>query len=270
VNPSIDLLHAALAIVCALLYLASGARQLLLLDSRHRAQSSPTGAYLALAAVAVHLMIAVIDVSAGHLSLGFYKVASLIFLTISVVGLATMLFRPLHLLVIVTFPLAALSVLVNVFAPATDQPLKGLNDGLVLHIAASLVAFGVLTLTTLQGALVSIQTQRLRKHHTRGVIRMLPPLDMTERMFYELLTAGTVLLTIAIVAGGLFIDDLLGQKLVHKTVLTTLAWLMFSITLGVHWLRGWRIGTAVTLVSVAFGCLTVGFFGSKLVVELIL
>jgi len=160
--------------------------------------------------------------------------------------------------------------LVNVFAPSTGQPLNGLSDGLILHIATSLVAFGVLTLTTLQGALVSIQTKRLRRHHTRGVIQMLPPLDMTERMFYELLTAGTLLLTIAMVAGGLFIDDLLGQKLVHKTVLTSIAWLMLTVTLLVHWIRGWRIGTAVALVSVAFGCLTIGFFGSKLVVELIL
>lgn len=99
---------------------------------------------------------------------------------------------------------------------------------------------------------------------------MLPPLDTMEQMFYELLLAGTALLTIAILSGGIFIDDLLGQKLVHKTVLTSLGWGLMAVTLLVQWRRGWRIGTALTLVFVGYALLALGFFGSKLVLELIL
>ncbi|MEK9807082.1 MAG: cytochrome c biogenesis protein CcsA, partial [Halieaceae bacterium] len=186
------------------------------------------------------------------------------------VSLISMLLRPHHMLIIATFPLSALAVLVNHFAPATGQPMAGLSEGLLVHISTSLLAFGVLTLGTFQGILVSIQTQRLRNHKTRGIIRMLPPLDTMEQMFYELLLAGTALLTVAILTGGVFIDDLLGQKLVHKTVLTSLGWALMTVTLLVQWRRGWRIGTALTLVFVGYALLALGFFGSKLVLELIL
>ncbi len=269
-NTTIDLPHAALAILSALLYTGAAARQLLQIDVKAQRGTQRGVIYLALAAVAMHLLIAVLDVEEGNLNLGFYKVASLIFLTMGVISLATLLIRPLHMLIIVTFPLAALAVLVNAFAPATGHPMNGLDDGIILHVLMSLLAFAVLSLATMQGALVSLQTQRLRRHHTRGIVRLLPPLDVMEAIFYELLIAGTLLLTAAIISGGLFIDDLLGQKLVHKTVLTVIAWAIFATTLGVYWRRGWRIGTALTLVFVGYGCLVLGFFGSKLVVELLL
>jgi ABC-type uncharacterized transport system permease subunit len=264
-----ELLHAGLAIVTAALYLYAGARQLLTLDARQTGASQRV-LWIASFAVSCHLLLSAMDWVQGNLDLGFYKISSLIFLLMGSVSLISMLLRPLHMLIIATFPLSALAVLVNHFAPATGQPMAGLPDGLLVHVSTSLLAFGVLTLGTFQGILVSIQTQRLRSHKTRGIIRMLPPLDTMEQMFYELLFAGTALLTVAILTGGIFIDDLLGQKLVHKTVLTSLGWALMSTTLFVHWRRGWRIGTALTLVFVGYALLALGFFGSKLVVELLL
>lgn len=264
-----ELLHAGLAIVTASLYLLASARQLLTLDARQTANSKPV-LWLASLAVSCHLILSTLDWMQGNLDLGFYKISSLIFLAMGSVSLISMLLRPHHMLIIATFPLSALAVLVNHFAPATGQPMAGLSEGLLVHISTSLLAFGVLTLGTFQGILVSIQTQRLRNHKTRGIIRMLPPLDTMEQMFYELLLAGTALLTVAILTGGVFIDDLLGQKLVHKTVLTSLGWALMTVTLLIQWRRGWRIGTALTLVFVGYALLALGFFGSKLVLELIL
>ena len=195
-NHQPDLVHAALASLTAILYVVATGMQLLRLDQR----ATPRGAalWLALAAVACHLLIAVIDIETGSLSLGFYKVASLIFLTMGVTALAVLMLRPIHMLVSVIFPLSALSVLIIAFAPATGQPMSGLHDGAVLHVLLAVIAFGVLTLATLQAALVSLQAGRLRNHQTRGVVRMLPPLTTMEGMFYELLAAGTALLTLAI------------------------------------------------------------------------
>jgi len=265
-----NLIHEALALATALLYLLAGAKQLAQLDGRSRRSGELGVIYLGLAAVVAHLLLAAMDISEGTLNLGIYKVSSLIFLTMCVISLATLVFRPLHMLVIAIFPLAALAVLLNAFAPATGQPMQGLPAGLILHVALALVSFGVLMLATLQAALVSLQTQKLRHHQTRGILQMLPPLDMMESMFFELLTAGVLLLSVAMLTGGVFIEDLFGQQVAHKTILTLIAWLIFSFTLVMHWLRGCRIGTAVTLVVSGFVCLTLGFFGSKLVLELIL
>ncbi len=265
-----DLLNAGLAVTTALLYVAAAARYLLHLDSKTARAPRRTVIFLALTAVGAHLITALLTVSDGAMNFGVYKVASLIFLTMALISIAILIVRPLHVLVIVTFPLAALAVLMNAFGPATGPGASNLSPGLLFHITLSLVAFGVLTLTSLQAGLVSLQAQRLRTHRTRGVIQILPPLDLMERMFFELLFAGVGLLTIAIVAGGFFVDDLFGQQLVHKTVLTVLGWAVFMITLLVHLKRGWRIGTAVTLVTIGYACLLLGFFGSKLVLELII
>ena len=268
-SASPTLLDAALAIIAAALYLSASGRHLMTLETSRQTPVRQV-TVLALSAVMVHAIIAILSFGDGSLNLGFYKVSSLILLTMATLSVSTLLFRPIHMLVIVTFPLAAIAVLLNAFAPATGAPLTGLTDGLVLHITLALVAFGVLALATLQAGLVSAQMTRLRQHQTRGLLRMLPPLDLMERMFFELLTAGTFLLTAAIVAGAVFIDDLFAQHIVHKTVLTLVAWVLFSITLVVHWRTGWRIATAVTLMFAGFTCMCLGFFGSKLVLELMI
>lgn len=91
-----------------------------------------------------------------------------------------------------------------------------------------------------------------------------------ERMLFELLWMGLALLTIAIVSGAVFVDNLFAQHLVHKTVLTIAAWLLFATLLWGHYRLGWRSKTAVRLTLAGFALLMLAFFGSKLVLELIL
>ena len=270
VNDTPQLLQAGLAIISALLYVGTSARQLLFLDREGCAPREASVIYLAVGAVAAHAALSWLELSDGTLSLGFYKVASFIFLVISVLSLLALLLRPLHMMIIATFPLAALSVLLNAFAPATGRPMIGLQPGLIVHITLSLTAFGILTIAVVQAGLVSAQTRKLRQHQIGGFVRVLPPLDLMEQMFFELLIAGTVVLSAAVIAGVVFIDDFFAQHLVHKTVLTLIAWSIFAATLFVHWRSGWRIGTAVSLTFTGYTCLVIGFFGSKLVLELLL
>ena len=91
-----------------------------------------------------------------------------------------------------------------------------------------------------------------------------------EAMLFELLWIGVALLTIAIASGVVFIDNIFAQSLVHKTTLTIAAWLLFSTLLWGHYQLGWRSNTAVRFTLVGFGLLVLAFFGSKLVLEVIL
>jgi ABC-type uncharacterized transport system permease subunit len=99
---------------------------------------------------------------------------------------------------------------------------------------------------------------------------MLPPLQLMETMLFELIWVGVVLLTLSIASGILFLDDIFAQSLVHKTTLTILAWLLFSILLWGRYQLGWRSQTAVRFTLAGFFTLMLGYFGSKLVLELIL
>ena len=141
---------------------------------------------------------------------------------------------------------------------------------MLFHIAASLLAYALLTLAALQAALLAIQDRQLKHHHPMGIVRLLPPLQLMESMLFELLWAGVAVLAMAIISGFLFVEDIFAQHLVHKTVLTIIAWVIYSVLLWGHHQLGWRSQTAVRLTLVAFVLLVLAFFGSKLVLELIL
>ena len=94
------------------------------------------------------------------------------------------------------------------------------------------------------------------------MIRKLPPLEAASALFFELTGAGFLILTVAIGSGMIFIDDLFSQHLVHKTVLTMLAWCLYAVLLVQYFRKGWRVQSAITLNLIAFS-LVVLIFGSK-------
>ena len=77
-------------------------------------------------------------------------------------------------------------------------------------------------------------------------------------------------MTVSLVSGFVFLDDMLAQHLAHKTVLSILAWLVFAGLLAGRWLAGWRGQLAVRWTLGGFLSLMLAYFGSKMVLELIL
>jgi ABC-type uncharacterized transport system permease subunit len=259
-----------LAPICALLYLAATGLQLLHLTQR-RQQIDRLVFALSLAALLSHALIVweIVFPSSG-MDFGFFKIAALLFLVINLACITSLTRRPLQNLLIALFPLSAMAVLVSTFAPDTTPLLTHLSGGMILHISSSILAYAVLTLAAIQAAVLALQDHQLKQRHTRGIIQILPPLQLMEGMLFELLWIGLALLTIAIVSGMVFIDDIFAQSLVHKTVLTIAAWVLFATLLWGHYQLGWRSKTAVRLTLTGFGMLMLAYFGSKLVLELIL
>jgi len=259
-----------LAPLAAMLYLAATGLQLLHISQRR--QQIDRGVFaLGLAALLCHAIVAWDSVVAiDGVNLGFYKVSALIFLVINLACITSLARRPLQNLLVVLFPLSALAVLISTYAPDTTAVVSDIGGGMLLHISASILAYAVLTLAAIQSGLLAIQDHQLRHRHTRGIIQILPPLQLMESMLFELLWIGVSLLTLSIVSGFVFIDDIFAQSLVHKTVLTILAWLLFSVLLWGHYQLGWRSQTAVRFTLAGFAVLMLAFFGSKLVLELVL
>ena len=168
------------------------------------------------------------------------------------------------------YPLAALSVLVSALAPGNASPLADIGTGLLLHIGSSVLAYALLTIATLQAAAVALQDHQLRHRHTTGLIEILPPLELMETILFGLVWAGLLLLTLSIGSGMVFLENMFAQHLVHKTVLSIAAWWVFAVLLWGHRQRGWRSRTAVRFTLVGFGSLMLAYFGSKLVLEVIL
>jgi ABC-type uncharacterized transport system permease subunit len=79
-----------------------------------------------------------------------------------------------------------------------------------------------------------------------------------------------VVLTLALITGYIYTDDLFAQHLAHKTLLSLSAWVVFTILLTGRAMFGWRSRTALRWTLSGFVLLMLGFFGSKAVLELIL
>jgi ABC-type uncharacterized transport system permease subunit len=258
------------AIIAASLYLL-----VTLLLARRLKNAEPAGdrtlLCLSLAALLVHGYSAFHAIqSPAGINLGFFKISSLIFWIVNLFFLLSLLRRPLANLGIVLFPLSAVAVLISVLAPGNTVPFQGFTGGMLLHIGSSVLAYAVLTIAACQAAAVAALDYQLHHRHTRGLVQLLPPLQLMETMLFELLWVGLVLLTLAIGSGLVFLEDIFAQQLVHKTVLTMCAWLLFATLLWGHHQLGWRSQTAVRFTMSGFIVLMLGYFGSKFVLELIL
>ncbi|MBN8431141.1 cytochrome c biogenesis protein CcsA [Microbulbifer salipaludis] len=195
---------------------------------------------------------------------------SLVTCSVALVLLFLSLKHRLTLLILAIAPLAALSQLAAVHAWGGAPPLTDLTPGIAAHALFSISAYALLTLATLQAIYLYWLNQQLHNHRPSGISRLLPPLQTMESLLFALIAFGQLLLTASLVTGALFVDDLFGQQLVHKTALSILAWILYSILLWGHWKKGWRGNTAVRWTLSAFAILMLAFFGSKLALEVIL
>lgn len=223
---------------------------------------------LAGCAVLVHAGI-LLGMHRGALDLHFYAALSLVACVIAALTLLVNLSRPVAALGLIVFPLAALLLAIDVFVAPPTSP-EVIDWQIKLHVTVALLAFSVLSIAAIFAILLAVQERALHKRHFGAWLGTLPPLTLTEALLFRLIGAGFVLLTLTLLTGILFIDDLFGQHLIHKTVLSISAWLVFGTLLWGRWRHGWRGRSAVNLTLIGMAILLLAFFGSKFVLELIL
>ena len=110
----------------------------------------------------------------------------------------------------------------------------------------------------------------LRNKRPGGFIRALPPLQTMETLLFQMIGLGLALLTASLLTGTLYIEDMFAQHLVHKTILSMVAWVVFATLLWGRWRFGWRGRTAIRWTLSGFVVLLLAYIGSKLVIEIIL
>ncbi|MGB2248923.1 MAG: cytochrome C assembly family protein [Alcanivorax sediminis] len=209
-----------------------------------------------------------IMVTPTGLYLGLFTAASTVAATCVLAVLISCLRRSFEWINAIVYPFAALTLPGMLWISSDNvQPLA---HGLGTHVLFSILAYAVLAIAAAQAILVKIQDHQLKEGHIRGLMRLFPPVQVMETMLFEAIWVGETLLTIAIASGFFYVDNLFAQHLVHKTVLTLIAWVVFATLLVGRHLRGWRGRTAIRFTLSGFTVLLVGFFGSQLVLEFIL
>ncbi|RLA19888.1 MAG: hypothetical protein DRQ61_04385 [Gammaproteobacteria bacterium] len=237
-------------------------------------EQQPRGQILALilTAITLHTLAMVNSNMWGDSGINFslFQVGSLVTLVISVLVFLSALTRPIESLGIVIFPSAAFAIVLNLLAPDQVHILANATAGMKSHVLSSIIAYCLLAIAAVQAILLYIQEWQLRNHSPHRFFRSLPPLQTMESFLFQMIWAGWILLTLSLLSGYLYLDSIFAQHLVHKTALSITAWVIFTVLLWGRVRHGWRGLTAVRWTLSGFMVLMLAYFGSKLVLELIL
>ncbi len=177
--------------------------------------------------------------------------------------------RRVEILALFVLPLAIVLVLIDIFLPHATKSVQ-ITGALGSHILFSLLGYSTLLLATLQALLLSAQSKQLHKHQSGRFVRSLPALQDMENLLFRFIFTGVILLSAGLLTGFVFLEDLFGNQVLHKTVLSIIAWVVYTTLLIGHWRQGWRGRKAIRWTIVAFMLLILAFFGSKFVQEVVL
>ena len=172
-------------------------------------------------------------------------------------------------------PFACASVILPVIFPGSVLQLEGRSPAFGWHIAVAILAYSTLTIAAFHAVLMALQESRL---HTRrsnwfsAALDQLPALLTMEKLLFRLIGIGFVLLSLTVLSGIVFSEQLFGIALKwdHKSVFALLSWLLFAALLAGRRWRGWRGKMALRFTLAGFATLLLAYVGSRFVLEVVL
>lgn len=263
-------LLALFALICIALY-AAAATVVGLRLFHQQGPHTRSAVYIGMLALALHFFLLTnsIMVDPGqNMSLG--NVISLVAWLIAITMTVSSFYLPNTILLPVVFAFAGLMVLANIIVPDSYIVHIELRPGLLLHITLALFSYGCLMIALLYALQLAYINGRLKQKRASLLHSSLPPLMAVEQLLFKLLLVGTVLLTLSLFTGFTFLNDMFDKQHIHKSVLSLIAWVIFTTLLLGHKCWGWRGKPVISATVVGTLLLTLAYFGSRFVREVIL
>lgn len=226
-----------------------------------------------LIAIGLHIVILrsgiLIEPEMGQ-NMSMLNVASLIGWLISITMLLASFKLPNTILLPVVYSFTGLLVLLNGLIPNAHVMQISVKPNLLIHISLALFAYACLAIASLYAAQLSYINLRLKEKNASLLHSSLPPLMAVENILFKLLLVGNILLTLSLISGFMFLDDMFAKEQAHKTVLSLLSWGLYSIILFGHLVFGWRGKLVIWSTIIGGILLTLAYFGSRFVREVLL
>lgn len=221
--------------------------------------------------IVIHLSILILSIQqidGEKLSLTFV-LATLAWLVSASMYMLNKLIKNIVFLPIVCF-LSALFVFLHLIFPATTGIDSSMNSGVIAHITLSILAFGILGISMLYALQLSYINYQL-KHKRKTMLHSdLPPLLLVEDILYKLMLLGTLILAASLISGFVFVPNMFAEGYAHKTTLSTVALLTFISALIFHHKKGLKARHAIIVNVVGIAFLSLAYFGSRIVQEVII
>jgi ABC-type uncharacterized transport system permease subunit len=204
------------------------------------------------------------------LNLGFFNAMSLIAWLMALLLLLAAFTNPVESLGVFLLPMTGIAVCLELIFPGQHTLIASEALELKLHILMSILAYSLFGLAAIHALLLAVQDNHLRNKRPGGFIRALPPLQTMENLLFQMIALGLGMLTLSLVTGSLYLDNMFEQRLAHKTILSMTAWVVFATLLWGRWKFGWRGKKAIRWTLSGFFVLMLAYMGSKWVAEIIL
>jgi ABC-type uncharacterized transport system permease subunit len=136
-----------------------------------------------------------------------------------------------------------------------------------VHWVLGVVSYGLFAVAVLHACLLDAAERRMRQQIAGSGTVMGLPLLRLERITFAFVEAGFVVLTLALVLGGLTAAR---WRWDHKTVFSLLGWAVFAALLAGRWISGWRGRQATRWLYAGAGLLLLAYAGSRFVLEVVL
>ena len=199
-------------------------------------------------------------------------VSMLVWLTVLIYWLAGLVYPGIAPILGLMAPAAAAAVLLQAVVPGGHVVTYGGDPLFTLHFAIAMLGYSLFIVATVHALVMLAEDKWLHRGVMPPFLRSLPPLLEMEALLFRILLAAFVMLTLTVVSGVFFSEQLFGKpfKANHKTVFAFISWLIFGGLLWGHHFRGWRGRRAVHWTLAGFMSLLLAYVGSKVVLELIL
>jgi ABC-type uncharacterized transport system permease subunit len=242
-------------------------------SSQQQTQSLKLHSSMVALALVLHGWILYRDIfAAGSPNFGFYfALSAILWLTVLIYWIADLAYQ-LQSLQAFVLPPAALFVLLPAFA-IKNYYLPKIDAGLFMtHITIAILAYSLFTFAALHATLMALAERSLHKKSSFIQLPSFPPLMVMESLLFKVITTGFILLTLTVVSGMLFSEEIFGQPLQfnHKVIFSIASWIIYAWLLYGRYRYGWRGKKAIRWTLIGFALLLLAYVGSRFVLHVLL
>ncbi len=208
----------------------------------------------------------------GEFNFGlYYALSAILWLTALIYWFAN-LKHQLHSLQAFVLPPAAIFVVLSAFAIEGYNPPHVDTSLFMAHVVIAILAYSLFTFAALHALLMAVAERSLHNKPTLIKLPSFPPLIIMESLLFKVIGFGFVLLTLTLISGMLFSEQVFGRPLQfsHKIIFSIASWFIYGWLLFGRYQYGWRGKTAVRWTLAGFGLLLLAYIGSKFVLEVLL
>jgi ABC-type uncharacterized transport system permease subunit len=199
-------------------------------------------------------------------------ISLLVWLTALIYWLAGLVYTGVAGILGLVAPVAAGAVILQAVLTSGHVVQYRGNPVFAAHFGIAMLGYSLFIVATVHALVMLAEEKWLHRGTLPPLLRSLPPLLEMEALLFRILLAAFVMLTLTVVSGVFFSEQLFGKpfRANHKTVFAFISMAIFGGLLWGHHFRGWRGRKAVRWTLAGFVSLLLAYVGSKVVLELIL